>query len=83
MGTVSNLASFTAPYDCLIIATSNTNSARIDKIKVNNNNIPVSTVDGYYMVGIASFPLYVSAGDVVVFTTTGNGIGAAYYFPLV
>jgi hypothetical protein len=83
MGTISNLASWTAPYDALVVAVANTNSGRVNKVKVNNHNIPVSTVDGYFMVGIASYPLYVSSGDVCVFDTTDNGIQAAYYFQLV
>ena len=83
MGTISNLASWTAPYDALVVAVANTNSGRVNKVKVNNHNIPVSTVDGYFMVGIASYPLYVSSGDVCVFDTTNNGIQAAYYFQLV
>lgn len=83
LGTISNLASWTAPYDALVVALANTNSPRANKVKVNNHNIPVSTADGYYMVGIASYPLYVSSGDVCVFDTTNNGIQAAYYFKLV
>lgn len=83
LGTIPNLASWTAPYDALVVALANTNGGRMNKIKVNRNNIPVSTADGYYMVGIASYPLYVSSGDVCVFDTTNNGIQAAYYFQLV